>query len=298
MLGARLMKNAQAGVRRIAVAELAQGTLNPSPLAPNVTAPDDLSRAIELVSGSLGKGGGRVGLLLPDGAVRVNLLEFETLPSKTNDLESLLRWRLKESLGFAPEDARLSYQENFRDAGRVELLVLSARTDVLAQFAAAVEPVRGAPVLTLPVTMALLPLIPDSERGGQLLTHVCSGYVTHALVDGKRLRLWRTRVLDSANGVPGLASVVSEAVRAAASARDRFGIEVTRAWLCCRPAADESLQDSLSESLGVTVENLPSRPPVNPDKPLHALLDADQRAVFGMFGAPIAGLIANAGLEA
>jgi len=41
--------------------------------------------------------------------VRVVLLDFETLPSKRDEAEAVVRFRLKKSLPFDPADARISY---------------------------------------------------------------------------------------------------------------------------------------------------------------------------------------------
>lgn len=296
VVGARFVKGGAAGVRRIAVKAVEPDVVSPSPLTPNIAKPEALSEAIAAVSKAIGNGGGRAGLLLPDGALRVCLLEFETLPSKPKDLNSLLRWRIKDSLGFAPEEARLAYQECFRSVGRVELLVLAARADVIAQYEGALEGVRGAPVLTLPATLALLPLLAGDEPGGQLLTHVCANWVTHALVEGNRLRFWRTRPLSSGEDM-GADEVISEAARAAASARDRLGVEISKAWFCSRPAPDESLRAALSATLGCPVENLTGARSAT-GVLLDAALDAEERPLFGMFAAPLTGLIANAGMTA
>ncbi|MGH9401226.1 MAG: hypothetical protein ACRD2P_03860, partial [Terriglobia bacterium] len=195
VLGARLAGAPKGGVRRLALTGLDAGVIEPSPSQVNVAKPEMLGQAIRTVSKSIGSGGGRTALLLPDAAVRVNILEFETIPSKRNDLEALLRWRIKDSLGFAVEEARISYQETRRAAGKIELLVVAVKKDVLAQYEALIEPVRGSPATVLPATIALLPLLPESDPGVQLLTHVCSGWVTHALVEGERLRFWRSRQL-------------------------------------------------------------------------------------------------------
>lgn len=294
VVGSRFVKSGQAGIRRIAVKAIEPGVVNPSPLLPNIAKPDALGDAMASVSKAIGNGGGRAGLLLPDGALRVCLLEFETLPAKAKDLDSLLRWRIKDSIGFAPEEARLAYQECFRAAGRVELLVLAARADVLAQYEAALEGVRGAPVLTLPATLALLPLLPGTEPGGQLLTHVCSGWVTHALVEGNRLRFWRTRYIKSGDHATGAEEVISEAARAAASARDRLGVEISKAWLCSRPAPDEALRSALSAALGLSVADLADGCSRAAGMKLDMALDAEERPLFDMFAAPLAGLITNA----
>ncbi|MGI4981016.1 MAG: hypothetical protein ACRYHB_11555, partial [Janthinobacterium lividum] len=51
-----------------------------------------------------------VTLIIPDTAVRVLLLDFDELPSKTDDVLPVLRFRLTKLLPFPPELAQVSYQ--------------------------------------------------------------------------------------------------------------------------------------------------------------------------------------------
>lgn len=286
VLGARLLGAPKSGLRRLAVTGLDAGVIEPSPSQMNVAKPEMLSRAIKMVSETIGNGGGRTALLLPDAAVRVNILEFETLPSKKNDLEALVHWKIKDSLGFAVEEALISYQETHRAPGKIELLVIAMKKDVLAQYEAVIESARGGPAVVLPATVTLLPLLPESDSGVQLLTHVCSGWVTHALVEGERLRFWRSRQLAQDSETT---EVVSEAARAAASARDRMGLNIARAWLCSRPLLGEGLRDALQRTLGLAVEDLPL------DRTFEAGLGPEEKPLYSLFAAPLAGMILNSG---
>lgn len=277
------------GLRRLAVTGLDNGVVDPSPLQLNVSQPVMLAKAIEKVSETTGNGGGRTGLLLPDVVARVNVLDFETLPAKIKEMESLLRWRIKDSLGYSPEDAQLSYQELHRGPGFIELLVVAVKKDVLGQYLGVIEPLRGSPTLVLPATMALLPLLSDIEPGGQLLTHVCCGGVTHALVEGNRLRFWRSRRLPQQDEESTSNEVISEAARAVASVRDRLGLDVQRAWLCARPLAGEGLKQALRQALNVPVDDLPV------DARFDSGLKPEEKPLLSMFAAPLAGIISNAG---
>ena len=286
--GARL-SGSPAGVRRMTRAGLSAGLLQPSPTQPNLSDTREVGRCLGKLRETLGNGG-RWGLLIPDAAARVNILRFETLPAKSAEVESLLRWRIRESLGFAPGEARLSYQVTHREAESVEMLIVAVRDSVLAQYEAALEPhQRTSASLILPVTLPLLALLPDAEPQGQLLTHVYSGCVTHTVVEGNRLRFWRTRLL--AQGQPGseVEEVLSEAARAVASARDRLGIHVVRAWHCLRTEDREALSQGLSRVLGMQAESLP------PCAQLDAAPGAEEEALSLPFGAPLGAVIASHG---
>lgn len=286
VLAARLLSAPKSGLKRLFIEKLDAGVVEPSPFQSNVAQAERLGRSIKAASDAAGNGGGRRALLLPDAAVRVNILDFETLPPKKQEMEALVRWKIKDSLGFPVEEARIAYQETHRAAGKIELLVMAIKTGVLMQYEAAMESARGEPSVVLPATAALLPLLPETEPGVQLLTHVCAGWVTHAVAQGKRLRFWRSRQL-----TPGseTAEVVSEAARAAASVRDRLGLDIARAWLCSRPPSGDHLRDTLHKTLGVTVEDLPL------DETYEAGLRVAEKPLYRPFAAPLAGLIANSG---
>jgi type IV pilus assembly protein PilM len=107
--GARL-EGSKHVLRRIGMRELAPATIDPIPNGVNIANLEELRRALLGVSQVVGNGTGRLGLLLPDGAVRVLILDFEALPDDRGEAETLVRWRLKESLSFPPEEAKICYQ--------------------------------------------------------------------------------------------------------------------------------------------------------------------------------------------
>ncbi len=289
VVGALLSRASPAGVRRMAIETLDSGVLEPSPTQANVIKPELLARSLRAITRTMRNGGGRLGLLLPDAAVRVNIVSFETLPPKRGELEALLNWKIKESLGFPPEEAKLSWQITHAEAGLVEVLVVAAKRDVLRQYETALKTLRYAPVLILPVTLALLALLPGDLSDVLLFSHVCSGWVTHAVVEGNRLRLWRNRRLSSPAGDSGASEVLSEAARAVASVRDRLGLEVKKAWRCARPGAGDGPIEEMSRLLGLPVEN------ISLGASFDASLASEEKPLFAPFGAPLAGLIANSG---
>ena len=66
----------------------------------------------EAISDALAAVGSRsrdVIVVVPDAAVRIVLLDFEELPERRQDADSVVRFRLKKSLPFEVDDAALSY---------------------------------------------------------------------------------------------------------------------------------------------------------------------------------------------
>ncbi|MGH9649961.1 MAG: hypothetical protein ACRD3I_05765 [Terriglobales bacterium] len=276
-------------VRRVGVRRLEPGALEPHAGKANIVKPDELRRAVKEVTELIGNGSGRYGLVVPDGAVRVSIESFETLPDDALEAEALVRWKMRDKLPFAPEEARISIQVLGREPGHVEILAVAARGAVLAEYESAIESANGNMALLLPATATLLPLLPESSRRGQLLLHVCSRWMTSVVVIGSRPCYWRTRELDAAAAEETAREVASEAARILASTRDRLHADLERAWLCARPAAGSEMVAAVAAAVSHEVEVLAPRVDLGAD------LSAEERTLFGQFGATVAGIISNSG---
>ncbi|MBZ5562531.1 MAG: hypothetical protein LAP13_08920 [Acidobacteriia bacterium] len=79
-------------VRSISVRELQPGWLSAVVNHANVVDVAGVRRAVNQVAEAVGNGGGRLGLLLPDAAVRVALLQFETLPDPAGACARYYPW--------------------------------------------------------------------------------------------------------------------------------------------------------------------------------------------------------------
>lgn len=276
-------------VRQVAVEPINHQTLDPHPSHTNIANGEDMARAAASLISTIGNGTGGYGLILPDGAVRVAILTFEALPDDSREAEALIRWRMKDRLPFNPEEARASFQILSKEPGHIEVLAVAVRASVIAEYESAFGGSNGPAALVLPATVAMLPLLPESGSGGQLLVHVCSNWLTAVVVAGSAPCVWRTRELDPANPAGASGEVASEAVRVLASARDRLRADMGRAWLATRPPGGREMASMIAAALGHKVELVTAK------AQLDALLSADERSIFEQFGATVAGLIANLG---
>lgn len=286
VVGARLDSSGRS-LRRIAMRGLEPGTIGPLPNGPNITNAEQLRRALTGVADVIGNGNKRLGLLLPDGSVRVAILKFETLSGDSHEVEALVRWKMKENLPYPPEEAKISFQLLWSEPGDVGVLGVAAKITLLAEYEEALGLENGSPKLILPSTLALLPLVPETEGESQLLVHVCSAWVTAALIKGSRVLSWRTKELDNAAPEALGGELASEVNRILASSRDRLHIDVDKLWVCARPPVTQELAAELSRATLKEVHNL------EPHADLAATLPAADRAVFDSVGAPVAGLISN-----
>src|SRR5580700_6679544 len=104
-------------VETSATGELPKGSVVPDLLETNVREPKGVFETIRETLGSLNSRSRDVIAVLPDAAVRVVLLDFETLPSDRGEAEAVVRFRLKKSLPFDVDKAKVSYQSQTSTTG-------------------------------------------------------------------------------------------------------------------------------------------------------------------------------------
>src|ERR1700687_3426357 len=110
VLAGRVSENGGSALEGCASSELAPGSVVPDLIETNLRQPDAVYETVRDTLGSIGGRSRDVIAVLPDASVRVVLLDFETLPSKRDEAESVVRFRLKKSLPFDVEKAKVSYQ--------------------------------------------------------------------------------------------------------------------------------------------------------------------------------------------
>jgi hypothetical protein len=275
-------------VSRLAVREFEPEALAAVSCLSNVSKPEELRETLRAVDAALGNGKGPFGLLIPDPVVRVSILEFETLPADAKDQESLIQWKMKPLLPFPSEEARLSFEVSHQEPGRIEVMALAARNSVLAEYETILEALGSEIKLVLPSTGALLPLLDEKAEQGELLLHVWPGGLTAVVVGGGRLRLWRSQSVRWTSPEECLAAVSQETSRMLASAQDHLLLEIGRICLCVRPPVPEEWIQELGRAISREVYVLMA------DSACAGSLSADEAELLRYFGAPLAGLLANA----
>ncbi len=134
--------------------------------------------------------------ILPDAAVRVVLLDFETLPDKRDEAESVVRFRLRKSLPFDVDKATVSYQSQVADSG-TRVVAAVALNSVVQDYEAAYREAGFSPGVVLPSMLAALGAASASRP--TLVVKVDSRTTSIAILDKEHLLLFRT--LENARGV-------------------------------------------------------------------------------------------------
>lgn len=189
----------------VARVELAGGAVTPSlkpgNIADRVAVAEAVRRALEGIGERANSRDADITLVVPDAAVRVLLLEFDTLPARESDALPIVRFRLKKLLPFDADDAMVSYQIMSTSKTIVRVLAVAIPRDVLSEYETAVREAGFEPGAVLPSTLAALAAVEDDSP--VLLVNANKFGVTAAIVRGGILMLHRSVDLqEPAAGTP------------------------------------------------------------------------------------------------
>ena len=179
----------------VARVELAEGaivpSLKPGNVADRVATIAAVRRALEAIGARSNARNADLTLVIPDGAVRVLLLDFDSLPGKITEALPIVRFRLKKLVPFDTDDAMVSYQVMSSTRSAVRVLAVAIPRDVLTDYETVAREAGFEPGAVLPSTLAAVAGLPESDTGS-LTVNVYSSAVTTAIARGGVLLLHRT----------------------------------------------------------------------------------------------------------
>jgi type IV pilus assembly protein PilM len=189
--------------------------------------------------------------VLPDAAVRVVMLDFDTLSDKKEDADGVIRFRLKKSLPFNVDQAALSYEVH-RLNGHVKVLAAVSPRAVLEEYESAFRDAGYSPGVVLPSMLAALGLVDASAP--TLVVKVDSVNISVAVVDQHELRLLRT--LENASGTTvGGAQIAADVYPSVVFYEDTYGAKVQRV-LVGGLANMADITSALEAQVGLRVQSL------------------------------------------
>src|SRR5579864_2257856 len=184
------------GLDTCAVRELAPGIVIPDLVENNLRQRDAVRSGIEAALGSIAGRHRDVIAVVPDAAVRVILLEFDTLPSDTEEALGVVRFRLKKSLPFDVEKAKVSYHAQKYPEG-VRVVAAVALTNVIEDYEGVFHDAGYSPGLVLPSMLAALG--GADGKHPTLVVKVDAHTTSIAILNDDQLQLFRT--LENPRGV-------------------------------------------------------------------------------------------------
>jgi type IV pilus assembly protein PilM len=183
------------------VAECASHELAPGSVVPDLIETNLRQRGAvyKTIADTLSRVGGRsrdVIAVLPDAAVRVVLLDFDALPTNHEEAEGVVRFRLKKSLPFDVDKAKVSYHAQL-SGGNVRVIAAVALSSVVEDYEAAFREAGYSPGIVLPSMLAALGAA--NSAGPTLVIKVDARTTSIAILDKQQLLLFRT--LENTRGV-------------------------------------------------------------------------------------------------
>lgn len=179
-----------------AARELAPGSVVPDLVEGNLRQRDAVRTAVEEALGSVAGRSHDVIAIVPDAAVRVVLLEFDTLPADSEEAASVVRFRMKKSLPFDVDKARVSYHAQ-KSNGSVRVVAAVALSSVVEDYEAAIRDAGFSPGVVMPSMLAALGAA--AGESPTLVVKVDARTTSLAILNAEQLQLFRT--LENTRGV-------------------------------------------------------------------------------------------------
>jgi type IV pilus assembly protein PilM len=194
--------------------------------------------------GSASQRGATAALVIPDYAVRMAILDFEAFPSGEEERTALIRFRLRKSVPFHIEEARVSYSVQAQEQKRIEVLAVAIAGPILNEYEALFHDAGFRVGIVTPSAIAALPLYATGESGLSMVAKMAGATLSVLLLQQGRIRL--VRCLDLAAGEPGTSVQTEQSVldllqQTQAFAEDQIGERPRRLLLCGFGAQADSL---------------------------------------------------------
>ena len=230
---------------------LASGVLTPALNAQNVQDARALRNAIEEALSSVGGRGQDIVAVLPDSAIRVTLLDFDSLPDKRQEAEAAVRFRLRKSLPFDIEKAALSFDAQQTPKGLHVVTSIVLRS-VLEEYEEAFRAAGCTPGVVLPSSLAALGAV-NGEVPAMMLK-VSPEATSVAVVKDGQLLLFRS-LEGAGTGTPTAERMADDIYPSLVYFQDNYGMSVEELLVGGVAGLDE-LRPVLKEQTGVRVREL------------------------------------------
>lgn len=195
---------------RFVVRTLKADALRAQPVLQNLNDHDTVAAAVtsaldEAQAVNPGKKRREIALLLPDSSVRINVLSFDQVPTSREEVESLIKFRLRKAVPFDVDDAAIAWQfvrtaavrersEDRKNKTPRDMLVAVTPRAIIRQYEAIFEERGYLPGQVMVSTLAGLHLIVDSTdaAAGSMLLRKTGATLTIALTNRGELRMLRS----------------------------------------------------------------------------------------------------------
>ena len=250
VLAGRLTDNGDA-LEMCAARELAPGSVVPDLVENNLRQREVVRAGIEATLGGVAGRSKDVIAIVPDAAVRVMLVEFDTLPSDTEEALGVVRFRLKKSLPFDVDKAKISYHAQ-KFSGGVRVVAAVALANVLDDYEGAFRDAGFNPGVVLPSMLAALGSA-DAKKP-TLVVKVDAHTTSIAILNEDQLQLFRT--LENPRGVTITGEQLAEEVYpSVVFFQDTYKLNIERIYVAGLPESGGA-SPALAAQTGAEVHEL------------------------------------------
>jgi type IV pilus assembly protein PilM len=243
-------------------------SLTASPNAPNLLKPHLYRDALAQVSG--GSTAGRsatpkqaaTGIVIPDYAVRMAILDFEEFPAGEEERSALIRFRLRKTVPFHIDEAQVAYSVQVNEPKRIEVLAIAIARPILTEYETLFTAAGYRVGLVTPSSIAVLPLCAGPEPGLKVVAKVAGSTLSVLLLEQGRVRLVRCLDLSSGEGEEveqGDFNILTLLQQTLAYAEDQIGQPATRLLLCGFGAETDAFGRLAQEELRLPYTGVRSR---------------------------------------
>lgn len=169
---------------------LRAGILVPGISELNMTSPEAVSLAIRNALGTVSPSTRFITVVIPDTAVRVFVLDFDSLPARASEAIPVLRFRLRKMVPFDVEHAGLSYQVLTQTKTEARVLVAVLPSNILDEYETVVRGAGYEPGAVVPSALAALATLESDEP--LLAACLSKVAITTSITRGDDLLLYRT----------------------------------------------------------------------------------------------------------
>jgi len=253
---------------------LPPGALTPGLQQANVTEREALVRTLRDALASVAGRSKDVCLIIPDATTRVVLLDFDTLPEKTQEADAVVRFRLKKSLPFDVDQSAVSFDRQGTSDPVRAVAAITPRA-VLEEYESLVRSAGFNPGAVMPSMLAALGAVDASLP--TMVIKVERGTTTFAIVNDNQLLLYRA--LDNGGSAVTGESLVDDVNTSLVYFQDRYAVGVDRVLVTGVQSA-QVLQDALSAGSNIQVQELVSSSMTGP-----AISGVPRSSLAGVLGA-------------
>jgi type IV pilus assembly protein PilM len=239
------------GLEACAARELAPGSVVPDLVESNLRQGAAVQAGIEEALGSVAGRSRDVIAVVPDAAVRVMLVDFDTLPSDHEEALGVVRFRLKKSLPFDVEKAKVSFHAQ-KVNDEVKVVAAVGMASVLEDYEAAFRNAGFNPGVMLPSMLAALGAA-DGKRP-TLVVKVDAHTTSIAILNNEQLQLFRT--LENPRGVTITGEQLAEDVYpSVVFFQDTYRLNIERIYIAGLPESGGATP-ALRAQTGAEVQEL------------------------------------------